>query len=684
MKSIHVLLICLFLLKMNFSMGQDSETDSLKKIAATSVVDSSRVDALVAVSRNLYNSAPEEAYQYAQKAYELAVNTRYLPGEAQALKFMGLSQYKQGRLLDALGNYNAAMKVFDTLGDRLGVANILSNIGAMYYDQGIEAKSLEYLLKSLKISEEEGDKLRIATALINIGSVYLNKPATSGKALENFYRALGLLEQIDNKPAYSTVLVNIGEVYAQKGQTDSALYYLNKSLTDAEDDETICFSLIMMAEIYKKQEDYVQAVAYHQKAYDIAQSSGKKLEMTKALVGLGDTYFVQQKIRNALEYFSRAESLAKEINSNYDLKDIYEGISKSYAATGDFEEAFIYLGLLNGVKDSIYNIQTDRKISNLQLDFEIQKQEGQISLLKKDKELQAAELSREKFAKNSAITGLAMLLIIAFILFKGYKEKLRTNRILDKQKDEIEKLLLNILPAEVARELQSTGVATPRYYERVSVLFTDFKSFSKLADRLSPQEVIEELSMYFMAFDEIIEKYGLEKIKTIGDAYMCAGGIPVEDPDHPVKIVRASLEIQEYIRVKNVERSANGKPEWDLRIGIHSGPVVAGVVGKKKYAYDVWGSTVNIANRMESNGEPGQVNISSSTYELVKDKFICMYRGKINAKNLGDIDMYFVKEEIVLMDDPHSIIRNGKWEMGNEKENSKLETQNSKSIYTKN
>jgi class 3 adenylate cyclase len=145
-----------------------------------------------------------------------------------------------------------------------------------------------------------------------------------------------------------------------------------------------------------------------------------------------------------------------------------------------------------------------------------------------------------------------------------------------------------------------------------------------------------------MAFDDIIERNKLEKIKTIGDSYMCAGGIPTPDNEHPYKIVKAGLEIQEYVIQNNLRRMEKGLPPWEIRVGIHVGPLVAGVVGKKKYAYDIWGSTVNIASRMESNGEPGLVNISSATYELIKDRFRCKYRGKIYAKNVGEVDMYFI------------------------------------------
>ena len=244
------------------------------------------------------------------------------------------------------------------------------------------------------------------------------------------------------------------------------------------------------------------------------------------------------------------------------------------------------------------------------------------------------------------MVGLVLIFIIAFILFRNNQQKIRTNRILDRQKAETETLLHNILPVEVAQELQRDGHATPRYYEKVSVLFTDFKGFTTIAEGMAPNDLVDELSAFFTAFDDIVTKYNIEKIKTIGDAFMCAGGIPSIDDSHPYKIIKAAMEIQLFMTEHNKKRLADGKQIWQLRIGIHTGPVVAGVVGKKKYAYDIWGNTVNIASRMESNGEPGKVNVSNATYNLIKDQFECTYRGKISAKNIGEIDMYFVGEEI--------------------------------------
>lgn len=211
-----------------------------------------------------------------------------------------------------------------------------------------------------------------------------------------------------------------------------------------------------------------------------------------------------------------------------------------------------------------------------------------------------------------------------------------------KQRKRSDELLLNILPSETAEELKSTGKAKARHVTQATVLFTDMKNFTQLSEKLEPEELVDTINEFFTGFDRIIEKYGIEKIKTIGDAYMAAGGIPTPNSTHAPDVVMASLDILKFMNELKEKKKAENKVYFEIRIGVHSGPVVAGIVGYKKFAYDIWGDTVNIASRMESSGEVGKVNISASTYHLVKDKFKCTYRGKLEAKHKGMIDMYFV------------------------------------------
>jgi class 3 adenylate cyclase len=209
---------------------------------------------------------------------------------------------------------------------------------------------------------------------------------------------------------------------------------------------------------------------------------------------------------------------------------------------------------------------------------------------------------------------------------------------------ELENLLLNILPEEIAQELKLNGKAEARDFDVVSILFTDFKSFTETSAKLSASDLVAEINICFECFDGIIEKYDIEKIKTIGDAYMAAGGLPVPTDDSVKNTVLAALEMQAFIEERKKTQDLKGKPAFEMRVGIHTGPVVAGIVGVKKFQYDIWGDTVNTASRMESSGEVGKVNISQATYELLKDDpdFAFESRGKIEAKGKGEMEMYFV------------------------------------------
>jgi class 3 adenylate cyclase len=229
------------------------------------------------------------------------------------------------------------------------------------------------------------------------------------------------------------------------------------------------------------------------------------------------------------------------------------------------------------------------------------------------------------------------------------KQKILEDRVnvrtaqLEEEKGKTEELLLNILPQETAAELKKYGKAKARHYDFTSVMFTDFKGFTQLSEKLTSSDLVKEIDYCFSHFDDIIDKYRIEKIKTIGDAYMCVAGIPKEDSNNPILLTLAALDIIQFMEDLKAEKKKNNSLYFELRLGIHTGPLVTGVVGKKKFAYDVWGDTVNTAARMESSGEPGMLNVSESTFNVIEPYFDCEYRGKVEAKNKGKISMYFVK-----------------------------------------
>jgi class 3 adenylate cyclase len=228
-------------------------------------------------------------------------------------------------------------------------------------------------------------------------------------------------------------------------------------------------------------------------------------------------------------------------------------------------------------------------------------------------------------------------------LSKAREEINKRSQELTNEKQKSDKLLLNILPSKTAEELKRKGKAKAKYYESVSVLFTDFKDFTLISKTMTANKLVAELHNCFSAFDKIIQKYDIEKIKTIGDAYMCVAGLPIKNKKHPFNIVKAALEIRDFTINYKKEKEAKGEPFFDVRIGINTGPVVAGIVGVNKFAFDIWGSTVNIASRLEGSSEPNKINISESLYNIIKDKYNCTLRGQISVKGIGEIPMYFLE-----------------------------------------
>ncbi len=229
--------------------------------------------------------------------------------------------------------------------------------------------------------------------------------------------------------------------------------------------------------------------------------------------------------------------------------------------------------------------------------------------------------------------------------FQNEKLLEKKNKEIEKEKARSDELLLNILPASVADELKLNGKVLPRYSPQSTVLFADFRDFTSICNALSPEDLIDDLNHVFKNFDQIIARNELERIKTIGDAYMAFGGIGERGNETTIRMVQAALDMQEFLGQWNNLRRKQHLPVFEARIGIHAGPLVAGVVGEQRFAFDIWGQSVNVAARMEQTCEANHINISGKAYELVKDDYDCTFRGKIPVKNLEDQEMYYVGDK---------------------------------------
>lgn len=555
---------------------------------------------------------PNEGLKWASRELALAQKINMWRGEVWAYNDLGVNYKSKGAYPEALEVYFKALHIYEEQGDKEGIGVESVNIGTIYYHQQDYPNALDWYGKGLKIAEERNDTTRICNVLGNIGIVY-SVQGKNSEALACELKSLKLAEGLNRKSAILTATTNIAATY----------YDLKR---------------------------YPDALAYFFKALYLARELGDKLVTATNLGNIGEVYYLIARdsshtitpdslvpatraanLAKSIEYYNKGIAMGRQIDFKEGIWQFSGSLSDALALQGDYRGALAAYKVATAVKDSLYNIANSEKIATL---------ETKRAVELKNKDIQIAKLKKRN-ERILFISGFTALLLITGILFRSFKKQQHSNYLLSKEKKRSDDLLLNILPSEVAEELKETGSAHARQYEDVSVLFTDFVGFTRTAQQLSAQTLVKELHECFTAFDVIIERNGLEKIKTIGDAYMAVCGLPQSDPLHAVKTVQAAIEISAFMEERKKRERA-----FEIRIGINSGPVVAGIVGVKKFAYDIWGDTVNTAARMEQHSEAGRINISQSTYELVKDDYRCDYRGKIAAKNKGEVAMYFVEATV--------------------------------------
>ncbi len=632
--------------------------DSLYVLERSASNDTSRVNLLNAICQEYLISEPEVALDYANQALDLAARIEYHRGEAYSYRNIGIYYYNHNEFDPALKNHSKSLEIFEKLGDKEGMLLSYNSLGLIYYRQGYYPLAIKSYLSVLSLLEDQGDKLAIANSYSSIAKIYY-KDGNYALALDYLQSALKIQLEQNDASGLSENYNNTGNIYYQRKNYKMALEYYQKALgiqEQAKDELSLAACYNNLGKVYLQLNTLDFALEFQKKALKIQEEHQEEEAVASTYNYIGLVYEHLGQLGEAITNYTNALKIGSKLDNKEISRDAYEGLSSVYYRQNNFQKAYQYYLLYTSAKDVILANENSRSISEVTAKYDMDKKEKENELLTRDNQNKELYARRQQLILNCMIGGSFVLLLLALLFYWNFRQKrsalkelAEKNSIILRQKEEGEKekkrseeLLLNILPIETAEELKNYGKAAPRHYKVVTVLFTDFKGFTKIAEKLTPEELVFELDFCFCKFDEIMSRYGIEKIKTIGDAYMCAGGIPIRNRSNPVDVILAALELVDFIDNWKREKMIKGKEAWEIRVGIHTGPVVAGIVGSKKFAYDIWGDTVNTASRMESSGEAGKINISGETYLYVNNFYDCTFRGKITAKNKGEIEMYFV------------------------------------------
>ena len=595
-KACSILIFGMLLLSGGQVCGQDPTiSDSLKSIYFSKSGNQADLEMLWDIANN--EAEPDSVNKYSKlliKRGRAAGNDNKV---YHGYRQLGNGYRLKGDFKQALKFYFKSLDYANKLNDRKGIAYSNIEIGNVYSLSGNTANADLYYNKGIEVLRIEQDSTSLGSALFNAGDEYL-RIGNLEKALEFTIEAEKIFFKVDYFLGRAYSLGNLGRINAKMGNDDLAERNLNSAivlLQDMSAQNAIADFLISLSEVYSEKGDQEKALRYANRSLAISKKFGFK------------------------NYIADA---------NLKLSQLYEKAQDTAKTYMHYKDFITY-------RDSVRNLESVREMANLRTDFEISQKQAEVDLLNQQKK-------NQQNIVIAVLVALFLILLLSIGLYRRNNFIKRTNLIIEREKNRSEHLLRNILPEGTALELKETGKVKAKKFDSVSVLFTDFEGFTKFSESLSPEDLVASVDFYFSKFDKIIEKYGLEKIKTIGDSYMCAAGVPYPMKDHATIMLHAAMEILAFVEQTKKEQLGIGA-HFEIRIGINSGPLIAGVVGSKKFAYDIWGDAVNMASRMESCSEIGKINISEDTFQLVKDSFMCKERGKIEVKNKGLMSMYFVE-----------------------------------------
>jgi len=601
------------------------------------------IDRLINLTKSSqFYEAKSLAYELLQKE-EIQQNAESLANVNNILGnvYWNLSEYPK-----ALKYYEIALQINEEISDNEGIGRQYGNIGSVYNSLSNYPKALEYYEKALQISEEIGNKDGIAVNVGNIGNVY-NKLSDYVKSLEYLSKALIINEEIGDKNRIAITLGNIGNVYKSLSNYPLALEYFQKSLYHHNENKYksgIAYQLGNIGTIYSILSDYIKALEYYEKALQIQEEIGNQIGISTNLGNIGIVYYKIADYQNALEYFNRALYINERITDKGKIAINLGNIGIVYKSLADYPKALEYLIRACSLSKEIGTINTTKDFLN-ELS-ELYEQMGDIdnafSYYKQCISVKEEIQSEEAINKS-----------LIFDQRRKIEEDEKARQLKLARFQEQEKILHNILPSKIADRILNQETFIADHFHSVSVLFMDLVGFTSLSSIAPPKQLVYILDAIFQKADDVVEQYGLEKIKTIGDGYLAVANVTSPLENHQQSTAKAALQLLETMRDLTVNIPSDlGDTDWikdmkeiEIRIGIHSGEVVAGIIGKNKYTYDLWGDAVNVASRMESNSEAGRIHISEEFAKSIEHhpEFSIISRGEISVKGKGSMNTYWLE-----------------------------------------
>lgn len=528
------------------------------------------------------------------------------------------------------------LNLLEIQNDEKVVGKIYTVLGDVFYSLSEFSTAIIYLEKALEVHKNLEFKDKFADNLKNIGVVY-DRLSDYPKALEYYEKSIQIYSEIKNKLGVANNFTNLGIVYHRLFEYEKALKYHNESLLinqSIQNIEGIAVNFGNIGNVYIVLKKYTLALENLQKALHMQESSNYKMAVAGNLGNIGIVYLYLKQYEKALEYFFKALQINKEIGNLRGLAINLANISSVYNDQGKFTLA---------LKTSKQSFSIAKKIeakdlinTHFDLSYKVVEKQGKykeaLNFYKKSM-LILDEIQSEVTKKNAILFDQKRIL--------EEDEKARQLKFVRFQ--EQEKIFHKILPISIANRLIEGEQTIAESFDNICIFFSDLVGFTTLSSFISPTELVQGLNKIFTAFDRIGSKYGLERIKTIGDAYMAVCGVPTPIEDQSYRTTKFAIEIVDLLDTIELGDSFKG---LQIRIGLHSGNVVAGIIGETKFAYDVWGDAVNVASRMESHSEPGRIHISETFAKSIEHypEFKLIPRGEINIKGKGTMNTFWLEK----------------------------------------